>query len=350
MVDNSDGESKTLPPTQKKIQDSLKQGNTIISREIYNFVIIFVAFYLIAWRGPRTLPSYLQKLSLIIEHAGSNYSSIAFMEKVIYLGLFFLLPIFFLLVVLIILANFIHHGKFNVSFNKIKIDFSNLSPAKGVKKLISKNILFETIKNIFKIGILFVFIYFVLKSGARLFPYAPEATLTSFLQNLYSLIRNLFFASVLFLLCLAALDYYYYRQIYMQKLMMSKKEMQDELKNTEGNPQIKSYIRAKRVNLGTNRMFHSVKKASVLIVSNENYAVALQYTQGKTSAPIVVAKAVNLLALQLKSVAIDYSVPIVRDKELAKILYYDVQLYEQIHEVHFAEASKAIAYAISLKS
>jgi flagellar biosynthesis protein FlhB len=349
MVDQFDNESKSLPPTQKKIHDTLKQGNVIISREIYNFCIIFAAFCLVAWIVPYTLPSSLKKLSSIIEHAWSiSYPYTAFMQNATYIGLIFLLPIFFLLIILIILANFIHHGKFNVAFTRIKIDFSNLSPIKGFKKLISLNSLFEAVKNIFKIGIILLFVYLAIKAQIEF--YSPGAPLSSFFEVTHSLIKNLFFASIIFLLCLSAIDYSYKRHVYMKKLMMSKRELKEELRNTEGNPEIKSYIRSKRFNSTNTRLLQSVKKATILIVSNDNHIVALQYTEGQTLAPIVVAKEFDLLALQLKNIAIDSSVPIIRDTELAKDIYYNVKLYEQIHEVYFASVAKAIASALALKT
>jgi flagellar biosynthetic protein FlhB len=151
-------------------------------------------------------------------------------------------------------------------------------------------------------------------------------------------------------LALAALDYAYQRFDYERDLRMTKQELKDESKVTEGDPLIKSRIRGIQRRIAYRRMIAEVPKADVVITNPTHVAVALKYDTGRMSAPVVVAKGADLMAARIKEIAREHHVPVVEDQPLARALYKAVDIGEQIPEQLFHAVAQVLAYIFKLRN
>ncbi len=154
----------------------------------------------------------------------------------------------------------------------------------------------------------------------------------------------------LIFLVIAAADYIFQKQEHKKNLKMTKQEVKDESKQTEGDPQIKSRIRSLQIQMARNRMMQAVPKADVVITNPTHYAVALMYQADKDQAPRVVAKGQNHIALRIKELAQEHDVPIVEDPPLAQALYKTVEIDREIPARFFQAVAEVLAYVYKMKN
>jgi flagellar biosynthetic protein FlhB len=154
---------------------------------------------------------------------------------------------------------------------------------------------------------------------------------------------------VLMVFVLAAADWFYQRWAFTQQMKMTKQEIKDEHKQTEGDPMIKGRLRALRMQRARQRMMAAVPKASVVVTNPTHYAVALQYDQDSNGAPVLVAKGVDLIAKRIRDLATENEVPIVENPPLARALYATVELDEEIPPEHYKTVAEIIGYVMKLK-
>ena len=171
------------------------------------------------------------------------------------------------------------------------------------------------------------------------------AGLTSLMM---AMTMKVLFASLIVLAAIAVFDYVYQRQRFMSRHRMSRQELRDEMKQSEGDPQIKARIRQLRIERSRRRMMAAVPEATVVITNPTHYAVALKYEKGKTGAPICVAKGIDLLALKIREVATEHNVPIVENPPLACALYASVELDEEVSAEHYKAVAQVIGYVMKL--
>jgi len=155
-------------------------------------------------------------------------------------------------------------------------------------------------------------------------------------------------AALIVLAIIAALDYFYQRQRYFARHRMSRQELKDEVKQSEGDPQIKARIRQIRLERSRKRMMAAVPEATVVITNPTHYAVALKYESGKMGAPVCVAKGVDHLALSIRQLAKEHDVPIVENPPLARALYAAVELDKEIPQEHYKAVAQVIGYVMRL--
>jgi flagellar biosynthetic protein FlhB len=148
---------------------------------------------------------------------------------------------------------------------------------------------------------------------------------------------------------LAGADYAYQKFEYLKQLRMTKQEVKDEAKELEGDPLIKGRIRSIQRQIAYRRMMQDVPKADVVVTNPTHFAVAIKYEVGKMSAPKVVAKGVDLIALRIREVAMEHHVPLVEDKPLAQLLYKTVEIGDQIPEKLFQAVAQVLAYVYRLR-
>jgi flagellar biosynthetic protein FlhB len=233
--------------------------------------------------------------------------------------------------------------------DKLTMDFSKLSPMKGFKRIFSGRNLVEFVKSLFKVAAIGLVIFLVLKS--RMSEYAGLAALD--LMAVMDYLRDQVIAMILIVVImvfvLAAADWFYQRWAFTQQMKMTKQEIKDEHKQTEGDPMIKGRLRALRMQRARQRMMQSVPKASVVVTNPTHYAVALQYDQDSMEAPILVAKGVDLIAKRIRDLATENEVPIVENPPLARALYASVELDEEIPPEHYKTVAEIIGYVMKLK-
>ena len=170
------------------------------------------------------------------------------------------------------------------------------------------------------------------------------------LKLIHHIVILLIFTVVIAVLVIAVADYAYQKYTHLKKLRMTKQEVKEEYKQTEGDPLVKSRIRQIRNERARRRMMDNVPKADVVIVNPTHYAVALEYKMEKMDAPVVVAKGLDNIALRIREIAEEHDIPIVENPPLARALFASVELDHTIPEEHFKAVAEVIGYVMQLKN
>ena len=236
------------------------------------------------------------------------------------------------------------------TMEKLKPKFDKLNPFKGIKNMFSMRGLVELLKSIIKIIVLGYVIYNELSTRFGEFPRLMEM---DFVQTLFYTAD--FFMSVMttvmvMFAVLAAADYMYQRWQYEKDMRMSKQEIKEEYKQTEGDPQIKGKIRQKQREMSQSRMMAQVPEADVIVRNPTHYAIALQYDPKKHHAPKVIAKGADLLALRIVKLGEEHEIVVVENRPLARALYEQVPLDREVPKDFFDAVAEVLVYVYTLKN
>ena len=256
-------------------------------------------------------------------------------------------PIMFAVLLTGLAINFYQVG-LNLNTEAIGFKLDKLNPINGFGRIFSKRSLVELVKSLFKIAIIGFFLYRSLKEELPYMPQFIYYDLGTSLEELSKILFAMVFQVIAVILILAVLDYAYQKWQTTQDLKMTKQEVKDEMKQSEGDPQIKGKIRQKQRQMAMARMMQEVPKADVIITNPTHYAVALSYEQGMT-APLVVAKGQDLVAQKIKRIAKEHDVPIVENKPLARALYASVEVGDAVPENLYQAVAEVLAYVYRLK-
>jgi len=230
---------------------------------------------------------------------------------------------------------------------KLAIDFSKLNPTGGFKKLFGVDALVNFGKSLVKIMLVGWIAYTVIK------PHWPElrqlAEQDPMLMLPYSIdiVKRLVFSIGAFMLTIAGFDWFWQRQRYMKRLMMTKEEVKEDYKQSEGDPHVKARQKGIRVQRARRRMMANVPKATVVVMNPTHFAVALRYEEGDGTAPQCVAKGVDAVALRIRAVAEEAGVTVIEDPPLARALYASVEIEDYIPMAHYEAVAKIIGFIMN---
>jgi flagellar biosynthetic protein FlhB len=342
-------ESKTEEPTERKIADAIERGQVPRSREMSVFAsllgILIVLSFLI---GPKMLP-FASDLAAMIDHpaafslaSGEDATQLLF-AAAISAGAF-LLPIVVVLGVAGFAASFFQHAP-SFALEQIRPRWSRISPAAGWKRLFGAAGAAEFAKSLFKFGAIAVVVSIVLigDRGALLDALYTEPRRLP--EMMLSRSAGLVSAACVTLVLLVAADVVFSRLRWRADLRMTRQELKDEIKQSEGDPLVKSRLRSLARDRARRRMIAAVPRATVVIANPTHYAVALRYIRGKDGAPLVVAKGIDLIAMRIREVAAAHGVPVIEDKPLARALYDAVDVDQWIPQ-EFYRAVAGILHAL----
>ena len=228
--------------------------------------------------------------------------------------------------------------------------FDRLNPFTGMKKIISLRSCVELLKGLLKASIFAVMIYNAIRSYLPLSSKAMQMPLIIGAETFWDMLWNLAMKLALMLLVMAFADYAYQKWDFEKSIRMSKKEVKDEYKQMEGDPQVKQKIRQKQREMARNRMMQDVPKADVVITNPTHIAVALQYDRAIMTAPIIIAKGGDYLAKHIRDIAQLNLIPIVENKPLAWALYEHVEIGEEIPEDMYKAVAEVLAFVYKLKA
>lgn len=336
-----DKDSKTEQPTERRLEDALKEGRTIYSREVTSFLILMSLGAILIWIVPSILPSSAMCMRNLFEGAHDVPVDSGHIGKLL-IGLFnkviiFLAPFFIAIIAIPLFSVFIQQGQFVFSTKQIEPQLSRISIGAGAKRIFSMRSVIELLKSIFKIAIIGTFLFLIIKSDIIQLKMYQDFTIGGIIQVMQSIIKHVLLLIIVSVAVIAGIDYSYQRYNYFQSLRMSKHDIKEEHKKLEGNPEVKSKQRSLQYK-ARQRMMANVPKADVVITNPEHYAVAIQYDQAKMNAPRIVAKGMDDLAHAIMRVAEDNKVVIHRDPPLARSLY-KVEVGNYIKPEHY----KAVA-------
>lgn len=348
----SSGE-KTEQPTGKKREDARKEGNVPQSKEVTIAVTLIASFYIFKMLYPMI---YGTMLTVIKE----NFGFVSELERLtvsdmndfyIKCLLRYAVAAFPLLVIIGFAAIIVSFAqtKMLVNFKSLKPKFDRMDPLQGIKKLFSLKGFVEILKSVLKIVLLIYIIYICIKNKLTQLPKLIDCTVEQAADFTGEVIFDIIEKVVIAFAVLAIADYIYQRFQYEKNLRMTKQEVKEEYKSTEGDPQIKGRIKSKQQEMARKRMLQDVPTADVVIKNPTHFAVALKYDLEKSGAPVVVAKGQDYLALKIIEIAEQSDVETVENVPLARALYAAVDLGQEIPREFYNQVAEVLAYVYNLK-
>lgn len=345
----ADDEEKTEEPTSKKLEDAKKEGNVGKSIEVVGAAILtFGSTFLLFFSGSSMLE--IKKLMMLSynfigqEMDNALYYSITYTMVITVLKA--LAPLFILVLILALVGNWVQFGFVSIP---IKFDLQKLDPIKGLMNIFSLKKLLEALKLTLKltiiIAVMFLLFSLTYNDFLRMMNQDTMATIESMLQLTIYFIYTILFIIIIF----AIMDFYFSKYYYIKSLKMSKQEIKDEYKNMEGDPQVKGRIRRIQMQMAQKRMMSNVPKADVVITNPTHYAVALKYDNSINSAPVLVAKGIDFLALRIKDIAKENDITIIENPALARALYEQIELDKEIPNEFYKAIAEIFSYIYELK-
>ncbi|MCR4584470.1 MAG: flagellar biosynthesis protein FlhB [Lachnospiraceae bacterium] len=346
------GGEKTEEPTSKKLEDARKEGQVAKSTEFASSLTL-LAFFLLLRIWMTVLSGQLRELFGGFYNRFHYFADMPSYED--RHGEYASLAGFALLRVFIMIAPFLLAGfvicfvadlvqvKWKPTSKPLKPKFSKLNPINGFKRIFSLQKLVELLKSIVKIAIVVIVVYNQLKDKWPLIFKLYDMPLLQGVMVAGKLLIDTGFLISLIFLVVAFADFAFQKWKFHEDMKMTKQEVKEEYKSTEGDPQIKSKIKSKMMEASRRRMMQSVPQADVVITNPTHYAVALRYDKEIAPAPYVVAKGVDLLAQRIKEIAREHDIQIMENKPLARALYSNVELGEQIPEELYVAVAEVLA-------
>lgn len=350
MAEQNKDQEKTERATPKKREKARKKGQVAKSREVAS-VAVLLACLACFWFGSHAIVERMMALTRwSLAQSGQfnvDYNNIQSLSSGIVYKIFAMLfPLLLSAFFMALLANYVQIG-FVLSSESVQPKFSKIDPIKGFQKLFSIRGLVELAKNIFKISLIGFVVYVTIKGEINNFIPLMDQSVWGILICIGGVAFKIILRVCLALIILAVFDYIYQKWEFEKNLKMSKQEVKDESKQTEGDPLVKARIKHLQRDMARKRMMASVPEADVVITNPTHLAVALRYDQTSTSAPKVVAKGAGFIAENIKDIARKNDVPIVNNKPLARVLYKNVDVDEMIPENLYRAVAEVLAFVYS---
>ena len=346
----ADDAEKTEEPTPKKIEDARKEGNIPKSQDASGVITLFVAILAFLMLFPFMAKHMILLFQYYFSLVGTPLDKLFMINIAIVTIKEFLLivmPLAIAVAVAGVIAALAQFG-FLFSTKAITPDLKKIDPIKGAKNLFSLKKMLEgvkiTLKSFTTLGVGFIFFFYFITE----LPTVALFGLHDQMEWLKGKMLIISFVMLFIIFIFAILDIIIVRKQYFDGLKMSKQEVKDEMKNMDGDPLIKSKIRQIQMETARKRMMSEVPNADVVITNPTHYAVAIKYDEEKAHAPIVLAKGVDNVALQIKKLARENGVHIVQNPPLARSLYKEVEIDHPIPEALFGAVAEVLAYVYKM--
>ncbi len=345
---------KTEKATPKRKRDERKKGNVFSSKDLVAAFTIILFFAILNIFGKsmfeRVASCMIFWFSALSEVPIFTQESITeIFKQLATTVILFLLPI----MVVSVVAPIIFTGmqtKFLFSKEALKPKFSRLNPIQGVKNLISLRSVVELLKNLLKLAIIVAIIYNEMSDNLgkmlSMTDVEPASAVVYTATTVFSAVISI---SIIFIF-LGIADLFYQWYEYEKKMKMTKQEVKEEYKQMEGDPQIKGAIKQRQRAMAQARMMQDVPDADVVIRNPTHFAIAIKYDPDKNTAPVVLAKGMDFIALKIIEVATQHNVSMQENKPLARALYDNVNVGQQIPEEFYQEVAEVLAFVYSLKN
>lgn len=346
-------EEKSEKATPKKREESRKKGEVAKSRELPSVSVLLAGLGTLILFGTYTYNHILMIMEGAFSQLSVNNINIPefmqFFREMLQLFILTILPLLAAIFITAILSNIVQVG-FMLSPESIKPKFSKLNPIKGFGRLFSKNSLMELFKTILKLTIVGGVGYLTIKGEMKNAIHYGDMALTAILSHTLNVTFKIFIKCTLAMVVLVVIDYAFQKWEFENRMKMSKKEVKDEFKRTEGDPLIKSRIRSIQMEMARKRMMQDVPKADVVITNPTHLAIAIKYDSTTMNAPRVLAKGAGSVAERIKTIARDHHIPVIENKEIAQHLYKLVEIGQEIPEMLYQAIAEILAYIYKLKS
>jgi flagellar biosynthetic protein FlhB len=347
------GQERTEKATPKKREEARKKGQVAQSREIPSVLILMTMLGLFYFAGSWIFWNLSVFLGAIYQNVGKIPFNGISDAHAFALGVFqqlfsVLIPIFLAIIIAGLAGNIFQVG-FEFHSDSIKFDLLKLNPISGMKKFFSLKSLVELGKSVLKLLVVGGIAYAVIRKEMEFFPSLMQKGVGDILLFIGGVAFKICFFVCLALIVLALLDYIYQRWQYEENLKMTKQEVKDERKQSEGDPKVKARIRSIQLEMAQRRMMESVPQADVVITNPTQLAVAIKFDAKEMTAPRVLAKGAGFIAERIKEIAAAHRVPIVEDKPLAQAMFKMVEIGEYIPVELYRAVAEVLAYVYRLK-
>jgi len=348
-----EGQEKTEVPTEKKRRESREEGQVAFSKELSSAALLAGIVLTLVATSPIILDAMRQLMSQIFRDLAQRKElSIDIIFTLSGEILSIILPAFAPFAAVIIFAGIfasVLQVGVQITFKAISPKFNKISPLTGLKRLFSSQSLADFLKSMAKLIIVGFVGYLTYIDKITELNGLSVSTPESILIYNFTVVAEVAGKIVLALVAIAIFDFFYQRWHHEQQLMMTKQEVKDETKQTEGDPQLKARIRQIQREMSNARMMQEVPKADAVIVNPTHFSVAILYDRDVMTAPEVIAKGVDHLALRMRTVARENNVPILERPELARDLYANVEIGDDIPERFYKAIAEILAFVYRLR-
>ncbi|MCI8339113.1 MAG: flagellar biosynthesis protein FlhB [Lachnospiraceae bacterium] len=355
FANDGDGGEKTEEPTAKKLEDARKKGQASRSNDLTTAVSLLVFFvilrFYLGYLGNGLLSTYNNYYKHISEFTDEPFNlqmSCSFMGEAIIDIAMLVLPFFvfsFVATVLVLLVQV----KWKVSFEPMKPDLKRFDPISGMKRLFSKDKLMQLLTSTAKIIVMTVVVYNYLQDKWNYIMDMYHYSLPQAIALVGDVIVNIGLRISLFFFIIGMGDLIYQKWKFHNDMKMTKQEVKDEYKNQEGDPKVKGQQKQRMRQASQRRMMQELPQADVVITNPTHLAVAIKYDKEKYDAPVVLAKGADYLAEKIKETARQNKIEIVENKPLARMLYHNVDIGEQIPPELYQMVAEVLAYVYGLQ-
>ena len=353
------GGEKTEEPTAKKLSDARNEGQVAKGKDLTSAVMLLVLFMVLRFTVGNMGEGFIECFNKNYTQIGDLFTSthgeynmqytIALIQSAALDMLKLLIPFFgigFIIAIVIELAQV----KWKPTSKPLQPKLSKFNPINGIKRMFSVRTLVSLNKQVVILVVIIIVVYNKLKSRMSDIYMLYDIPLISAIMFLGDIIFDIGTVICVIYTIIGIADYVFEKRKFRKDMMMTKQEVKDEWKNTEGNPEVKNKIRQKMSEASRRRMMQSVPEADVVFTHPTHFAVALKYEQNKGKAPVVVAKGEDYLAAKIKEAARENNIEIVENKPLARMLYYNVELDEEIPPELYQAVAEVLAFVYNIKN
>ncbi len=347
-----DDSQKTEDPTERKLAKAREKGQVGVSQEVKSWAILMGSLLTLSIVAPWMMGGIKNYSIGYIENSHALSTDIGNLQELLIDVLLqigaYLSPLFIALMLLAFSASVMQTG-FLWAPDKITPKLNKISIIAGFKRIFSSRALMEFLKGILKLGIVTVLMVAMAMPFVTDLGIMPGYALADVVDRIFYLTIAISTGAIMVMTAIAILDYMYQKYDHNKSQKMSRQEVKDEHKESEGDPQIKARIRKIRAERAQQRMISAVPNADVVITNPTHYSIALEYKMDSMGAPRVLAKGIDHLALRIREVAKENDVPIVENVPLARALYSAVEVDEEIPVEHYKAVAEVIGYVMRLK-
>jgi flagellar biosynthesis protein FlhB len=344
---------RTEQPTPRKLKKAKDKGHVPHSQELPSIATLVVLIAMIALSGPSMFKWFQNQMELGLTCDNSVFSDaktfLSFFNTKILNTIILISPILAALVVGSIAASVAISG-FNFAPKALEFKFSQLNPIEGLTKLVNMQSFVKLLISILKLVLVSIIVWFYIKNKLDTFASLRWAYTDQILSITCKIIFGLLIRIAIALLIISLAESLFQKWKYMQDLKMTRQEVKQDHKETEGSPEIKRRIRTIQFQAVFKRMLQEVPKATVVLVNPTHYAVAIRYDVKTMEAPVLVAKGADHMAEKIREIARAYGVPIISRPELTRTIYATVEPGKQIPEDLYVAVAQVLALIYRLRN
>lgn len=350
--ENQDGQEKTEQPTSKRLKDAREKGQIARSRELNTMAITLVGGMALvsmsSYLGSGLWDLMTNNFTIPRQDMYDTTAMVSRLALAIQDALLMLLP-FFLVVIVLAIASSVALGGYTFSGESLTPKFSKLDPIKGLKRVFSLRGLVELLKALAKFILVGSATGLVLWNTLDDFLGLSQMDLHKAISEMGSLIGGSFILIASTLILIAMIDAPFQLWQHKRQLRMTRQEVREEMKDTEGRPEVRGRIRNLQREFAQRRMMEAVPKADVIVTNPTHYAIALRYDQDSMLAPEVVAKGRGEVAANIRRIGLEHKVPMLEAPMLARAIYYSTELGDAIPAGLYLAVAKVLAYVFQLR-